>query len=122
MTALLILWRCRISRGAAAFLFFLPFLFVGHALLTNRVYAPVDKIYIDIPLSEVKGEYGIGAPHNPATADIFSQMIPWRHAVRESVKRGEWPLWNPYILSGDILAWSSHSARSPTRTGPPRRR
>lgn len=110
ITALLILWRCRISRAAAAFLFFLPFLFVGHALVTNRVYAPVDKIYIDIPLSEVKGEYGIGAPHNPATADIFSQMIPWRHAVRESVKRGEWPLWNPYILSGDILAAAAQPA------------
>jgi len=99
-----------LTRGAAAFLFFLPFLFVGEALVTGRVYAPIDKTYLDIPLSEVKGEYGIGAPHNPATADIFSQMIPWRHVVRESVKRGEWPLWNPTILSGDILAAAAQPA------------
>ncbi|MGZ5467192.1 MAG: YfhO family protein [Thermoanaerobaculia bacterium] len=101
---------CPLSRAAAVFLFFLPFLFVGHALVANRVYAPVDKIYLDIPLSQVREQYGIGAPHNPATADIFSQMIPWRHAVRESVARGEWPLWNPTILSGDILAAAAQPA------------
>ncbi|HEX6101201.1 MAG TPA: YfhO family protein [Thermoanaerobaculia bacterium] len=115
LTAIAILWLthrfvCPLSRGAAVFLFFLPFLFTGHALVANRVYAPVDKIYLDIPLSEVREKYGIGGPHNPATADIFAQMIPWRHAVRESVARGEWPLWNPYILSGDILAAAAQPA------------
>lgn len=114
-SAALVLWLthrfvCRLSRGAMAFLLLLPFLFVGHALITSRVYAPVDKIYMDIPLSQVKEQYGIGAPHNPATADIFSQMIPWRQAVRESYARGEWPLWNPYILSGDILAAAAQPA------------
>ena len=115
LTAIAVLWLLhrfviQLSRPAAAFLFLLPFLFTGHALVTRRVYAPVDKIYMDIPLSEVKGQHGIGAPHNPATADIFAQMIPWRHAVRESVARGEWPLWNPYILSGDILAAAAQPA------------
>jgi hypothetical protein len=115
LTAIAILWLthrfvCRLSRAAAAFLFFLPFLLVGHALIANRVYAPIDKIYLDIPLSQVREQYGIGAPHNPATADIVSQMIPWRHAVRESIARGEWPLWNPYILSGDILAAAAQPA------------
>ncbi|HUR81231.1 MAG TPA: YfhO family protein [Thermoanaerobaculia bacterium] len=114
-TALALLWlahRCvtPLSARARAFLFFLPFLFVGHALIANRVYAPIDKTYLDIPLSEVKAKYGIGEPHNPATADIFAQMIPWRHAVRESVMRGEWPLWNRYILSGDILAAAAQPA------------
>ena len=114
-TALLVLWLAHrflvpLSRPALAFLFLLPFLFVGHALIANRVYAPVDKIYMDVPLSAVKERYGIGEPHNPATADIFSQMIPWRHVVRESVSRGEWPLWNPYILSGDILAAAAQPA------------
>ncbi|MEO8382247.1 MAG: YfhO family protein [Acidobacteriota bacterium] len=114
-TALLVLgtthrFVSRLSRGAMAFLLLLPFLFVGHALLLGRVYAPVDKIYMDIPLSQVKEQYGIGAPHNPATADIFSQMIPWRAAVREAYAHGEWPLWNPYILSGDILAAAAQPA------------
>jgi hypothetical protein len=98
------------SPRAAALLFFLPFLLVGHALIANRVYAPIDKTYLDVPLSELKERYAIGAPHNPATADIVSQMIPWRHAVREAYSRGEWPLWNPYILSGDILAAAAQPA------------
>ena len=99
-----------LSRRAVAFLFCLPFVLVGPALVTGRVYAPIDKAYLDVPLSQVKAEYGIGDPHNPATADIASQMIPWRHAVREAYARGEWPLWNPYILSGDILAAAAQPA------------
>lgn len=102
---------CRLSPFAAAFLFLLPFLFVGHALVANRVYAPVDKPYMSEPLSVVAAEHGMtGPPHNPVTADIFSQMIPWRQVVRESLGRGEWPLWNPYILSGDILAAAAQPA------------
>ena len=115
IAAALLLWLAhrfivRMSGRAAAFLFFLPFLLVGPALVTGRVYAPIDKAYLDVPLSQVKDEYGIGDPHNPATADIASQMIPWRHAVREAYSRGEWPLWNPYILSGDILAAAAQPA------------
>jgi hypothetical protein len=102
---------CRLSPLAAAFLFLLPFLFVGRALVANRVYAPVDKPYMSEPLSVVAAEHGMtGPPHNPVTADIFSQMIPWRQVVRESIGRGEWPLWNPYILSGDILAAAAQPA------------
>lgn len=82
----------------------------------NRVYAPIEKAYFEIPLSEVKAQYGIGAPHNAATGDVFSQLIPWRHVVRESYGRGDWPLWNPYILSGDVLA----AAAQPRRTVPSR--
>ena len=116
LTAALLLWLvhrfvCRLSLAAAAFLFLLPCVFVGHALVANRVYAPVDKPFMTEPLSAVKAEHGMtGDPHNPVTADIFSQMIPWRHVLRESFARGEWPLWNPYILSGDILAAAAQPA------------
>jgi hypothetical protein len=116
LTAALLLWLvhrfvCRLSRATAAFLFLLPFLLTGYALVANRVYAPVDKPFMTEPLSVVKQQHGIiGEPHNPVTADIFAQMIPWRHVVRESFARGEFPLWNPYILSGDILAAAAQPA------------
>lgn len=116
LTALAVLWLThrfvtRLSLAAAAFLFLLPFLFVGQALVGNRVYAPVDKPYMSEPLASIRLQQGVlGKPHNPVTADVFSQLIPWRHAVRESYARGEWPLWNPYILSGDILAAASQPA------------
>ncbi|HUP63646.1 MAG TPA: YfhO family protein [Thermoanaerobaculia bacterium] len=100
-----------LSRAAAGFLFLLPFAFVGHALVATRVYAPIDKTYLDVILSVKRAWHGLSdQTHNPATADIFAQMIPWRHAVRESVMRGEWPLWNPSILSGDILAAAAQPA------------
>ncbi len=99
-----------LSRGAGLFLFFLPFVFTGWALVTNRVYAPIDRTFETPPLSALRAQYGMGEGHNPATSDVYAQFIPWRHVLRESVRRGQWPLWNPYLLSGDILAATSQPA------------
>ena len=99
-----------ISRLAAALLFLLPFVFTGYALVTSRVYGPIDQPYGSHPLNWMKEQYGIGEPHNSALSDLYCQMIPWRKAVRWSLAHGEWPLWNPFILSGDILAQSAQSA------------
>jgi hypothetical protein len=99
-----------LSIAAAAILFFLPFVFTGNALLTSRVYGPVDLPYTSQPLNWMKEQYGIGAMHNARLSDLYGQMIPWRKAVQSSIARGEWPLWNPSILSGDILAASGQPA------------
>jgi hypothetical protein len=99
-----------LSIVAAALLFVLPFVFTGNALLTSRVYGPVDLPYTSQPLNWMKEQYGIGAMHNARLSDLYSQMIPWRKAVQRSLARGEWPLWNPSILSGDILAASGQPA------------
>jgi Bacterial membrane protein YfhO len=99
-----------LSRGASAFLFLLPLVFTGYALVAGRVIAPIDKAYLTEPLAAVKAQYGIDGDHNPVTTDVFSQLVPWRHAVREAYGRGEWPLWNPYILCGDILAAAAQPA------------
>jgi hypothetical protein len=99
-----------LSLVAAAVLFLLPFVFTGRALLTSRVYGPVDLPYTSQPLNWMKEEYSIGAMHNALLSDIYGQMIPWRKAVQWSFAHGEWPLWNPFILSGDILAASGQPA------------
>lgn len=99
-----------LSRIAATLLFLLPFVFTGYALLTSRVYGPIDMPYGSQPLSWMKEEYGIGDSHNPRLSDLYGQMIPWRKAVQWSLAHGEWPLWNPFILSGDILAGSGQPA------------
>jgi len=114
-TALVLLWLMQrfvrpAGRNARIVLFFLPFVFTGIALIQDRVYAPLGFTYQDPPLSDLRAAYGVGDPHNPAATDIYTQMIPWRHVVRESFSRGEWPLWNPFILCGDILAGSAQSA------------
>lgn len=99
-----------ISRAAALILYLLPFVFTGPALWTDRVYAPVDHPWEMVPLNWMKADYGLTSAHNGYLSDVALQMIPWRAAVRGSLARGEWPLWNRFILAGDILAPAAQPA------------
>src|SRR6185295_10561972 len=82
----------------------MPLLFTGRALLTGRVYAPVDLPFTAEPLHAYAHDYGVEKPHEALLSDLHCQIIPWQRAVRYSLAHGEWPLWNPFILCGDILA------------------
>jgi hypothetical protein len=99
-----------LSRAAAVILFLLPFAFTGPALLTDRVYAPVDHPWEMVPLNWMKADYGLTSAHNGYLSDVALQMVPWRAAVRRSLAQGEWPLWNRFILAGDILAPAAQPA------------
>ena len=48
--------------------------------------------------------------HNGTLSDLYCQIIPWRSAVRCGVAHGEWPLLNPFMLCGDILAAAAQPA------------
>ncbi|PYQ48876.1 MAG: hypothetical protein DMF59_14805, partial [Acidobacteria bacterium] len=114
-TAAVLLWLAHryvtpLSRATAAILFLLPFCFVGKALLTGGVYAPVDLPYLTEPLREMRGPLGVPEWHNGILSDLYSQMIPWRKAVQYALGHREWPLWNPFILSGSLLAASAQPA------------
>jgi len=102
--------RRRISRGAALVLFLLPFCFVGRALLTDNVYGPVDLPYVTEPLKGMRQVMGMPEIHNGVISDLYAQMIPWRKAVQYAYSHGQWPLWNPFILSGSVLAASAQPA------------
>jgi hypothetical protein len=118
--ALIALWhRCiqPIRTAAAIVLVLLPFCFVGRALLTGRVYGPIDLPYMSEPLLDYAQENGVGKRptgqakiHNGTISDLYMQLIPWQGAVRASLGRGEWPLWNPYMLCGTVLAANMQSA------------
>jgi hypothetical protein len=114
-TVALLLWLTRrqvapLGRGAMLVLVFLPFVFCGKALLTGGVYAPVDLPYATEPLQAMRGPLGVEAPHNGTMTDLSAQMIPWRKAVQFALRHGQWPLWNPFMLSGDVLAASAQPA------------
>ena len=115
VTALALLWLTNrfitpISLRDAILLILLPMVFTGRALLTGGVYAPVDLPYITEPLREMRGPLGVPRPHNGILSDIYAQMIPWRKAVQFALAHGEWPLWNPFILSGTVLAAAAQPA------------
>ncbi|MDP9191692.1 MAG: YfhO family protein [Acidobacteriota bacterium] len=106
-----------IRLAAAIVLVLLPFCFTGRALLTGRVYGPIDLPYMSEPLLDYAEEHGIGKRptgqakiHNGTISDLYMQMIPWQAAVRASLGRGEWPMWNPYMLCGTVLAANMQSA------------
>ena len=102
-TALLVI--ARVPRASALVLVLLPTLFTGRALFTGRVYAPVDLAFAYEPLHD-----GAVKPHDIALSDLYCQIIPWQKAVRYALAQGEWPLWNPFILCGDVLAAAAQPA------------
>ncbi len=114
-TAAALLWLAHrfvrpLSRAAAAVLFALPFLFTGYALLTGRVLAPIDWTFDSEPLRGMRAQFGIGPPHNGVATDIYCAIVPWRAAVKHALAHGQWPLWNPFILCGDVLAATAQPA------------
>ncbi|HJQ40243.1 MAG TPA: YfhO family protein [Thermoanaerobaculia bacterium] len=100
----------RIRWQLALILILLPLAFTGRALLTGRVYAPIDLPYGAEPLNWMKEQYGVGNLHNGLLSDVFSHNIPWKYAVRDAYAHGELPLWNPHIFAGDILAAAAQPA------------
>jgi len=99
-----------LTRGVALVLLLLPLVFTGRALLTGRVYAPVELTYSSEPLYAHQSELAVPEPQNRMLFDIAFQMIPWRQAVRHSIGHGEWPLLNRFEGCGDILAGEAQPA------------
>jgi hypothetical protein len=110
--AILYLWHKRlqpIPRAAAITLLLLPTLFTGRALFSGRVYDASDYGYLYRPLSDYAQDHGVEV-HNGVLSDTYTQMIPWQAAVRYSWSHHQWPLWNPFMLCGDVLAGGMQAA------------
>lgn len=103
-------WLIPLDRRIGLLLALLPLLFVGPALLTGRVYAPIDIPFGAPPMKARAADVGIEGTHNGTLSDVYSQIIPWKKAVRDAWRHGDWPLWNPYMYAGDILAGSAQAA------------
>src|SRR5438876_2506642 len=115
ITALALVWLAArsispISRRDALLLILLPTVFTGRALLTGGVYAPVELPYLSEPLNEMRVPLGVPPPHTRVFSDLYAQMIPWRKAVQFALTHRQWPLWNPFILSGTVLAAAAQPA------------
>jgi len=99
-----------ISRAASAALILLPLCLTGRALLAGRVYAPIDLNYHFDPLASMATRVGIDRIANPLPSDVAVQFLPWNAALRWSIAHRQWPLWNPFELSGNVLAAAAQSA------------
>lgn len=115
IAVMLLLWISRralapFSRVAAIVLFLLPLCVTGRALLTGGVFGPVDLPYFTEPLRDMRVPLGVAKAHNGMLSDLYAQMIPWRKAVQFALAHYQWPLWNPFILSGTQLAAAAQPA------------
>jgi hypothetical protein len=111
--AIVLLWDRfiqRVSIVAAIVLMLMPLLFTGRALLTGRTLAPADLAFMAEPLHAYARDYRVETPHELGLSDLHCQIVPWQRAVRYSLSHGQWPLWNPFILGGDILAAAAQPA------------
>ncbi len=99
-----------ISRAVSTVLILLPLCLTGRALVTGRVYAPIDLNYHFDPLASMATRVGIDRIANPLPSDVAVQFLPWNAALRWSIAHRQWPLWNPFELSGNVLAGAAQSA------------
>ncbi|MDA8017129.1 MAG: hypothetical protein MPN21_06735 [Thermoanaerobaculia bacterium] len=111
----LVLWLIHrklrtVSLGVALVLSLLPFAFTGTAMLTGGLYGGLNLVYNTPPLASDRGQLPELKYRNGILMDQVCQVIPWRKAVRESVKTGHWPLWNRYSRGGDVLLGLSQPA------------
>ena len=84
----------------------LPLVFTAPAVFTGRSYAPLDLLYTSEPFAS----YAQVAVRNSVLTDVSHQIVPWNLAVRHAIRSGDWPLWNPLMLSGDVLAAAAQPA------------
>jgi hypothetical protein len=111
VSALLLVRRfLALSRPVAAVLILLPLCLTGRALVTGDVYAPIDLAYHFDPLASMATKVGIDRIANPLPSDVTVQFLPWNAALRWTIAHGQWPLWNPFELGGNVLAAAAQSA------------
>ncbi len=89
----------------------IPLLFIGKALFTSRVTAPLDlQLLMEPWKSERPSELrGIRETQTPLL-DCVHQYYPWRVFAKRALGAGETPLWNPHAFCGTPFAANQQSA------------
>lgn len=103
-------WVRPLARPAVAALALLPLCVTGATLLDGDAYSPVISAYADEPFAAARSLAGVEGSPQPLFLDLFSQIVPWHRAVRYAWAHGDWPLWNPFMLAGDVLAGAAQPA------------
>ena len=103
-------WVLPLGRRAVLALVLLPLCFTGRALLTGGVYSPITSAYADPPFAAAREAVGLDEPQRGRLYDLYGQIVPWHAAVRHAWSQGEWPLRNPFVLCGDLLAGTAQPA------------
>ena len=94
--------------AAAAIIFFWPVTVGGETML------PADNVFAWEPWRSYAQEAGVETIQNTLLTDLYLENYVWKELIVDSLRDGELPLWNPYILTGvPFLAAGQHSAMYP---------
>lgn len=83
-----------------AFLLFVACLVMAPGLLTGRALLPADALFNFYPWKPLAGAFGVTVPQNDLAADMILQNYSWKELVKAGWLSGQFPLWNPSILTG----------------------
>jgi Bacterial membrane protein YfhO len=67
-------------------------------IFTGKVPFPADLLHY-FPISEGTSRVGLTFRH-AELGDLFTLMYPWRVYLRDSLRQGELPFWNPHSFAG----------------------
>jgi hypothetical protein len=85
--------------------------FLWEPLFTGRVFLPTDLIYKhDHVWRPAAGIGGAAVAQNDVLSDVSDYYYPFAYYAMQRLSAGEFPLWNPYILTGTPLFAAAQAA------------
>ncbi|MEZ4669027.1 MAG: oligosaccharide flippase family protein [Anaerolineae bacterium] len=82
-------------------LFALPLILFWQQTLGGRTLIPTENLYQFEPYATYREVVSApSVPHNALVSDLVLQNYQWKSFIRESIAKGEIPLWNPHQFSG----------------------
>ncbi|MGB8646306.1 MAG: oligosaccharide flippase family protein [Anaerolineae bacterium] len=106
------LFRARWTHEVAALILFLALALTLFApvLSGGATLLPLDNLYRFPPWQPFANSFGVGQPHNTLLDDLVLENYPWKKFIDDSLRQGELPLWNPYILAGQPFMAAGQNA------------
>lgn len=85
--------------------------FLWQPLLTGQPMLPTDLIYRDDRIWSPLGDsLSDEVAQNPVLSDVVAYYYPYAHYAMERLSDGQFPLWNPFILTGTPFFASAQAA------------
>src|SRR5690606_29582379 len=93
----------------------LPLLLFAPVTLGGKTLIPADNLYQFEPWLSAREAVGAPEiPHNALLSDLVLQNYQWKSFIRQSLREGTIPLWQPSQFAGaPFLAAGQHSALYP---------
>ena len=83
-----------------ALLFALPLVMFWQQTLGGRTLLPTENLYQFEPFATYREVVRAPEPHNALVSDLILENYQWKTFIRQSIARGEIPLWNPHQFAG----------------------